>query len=668
MSSIALSGLESESLELFSTLTIDSEVDENTWFSQLDQGHLAEKGLSRQGIHRVLPLARRRGLVRLLNAVLQEGLWTCSLAASDKTVGEGLVPLWQSRMLLVMHCKRVASLRLYTAVDQIKLVAKDRVSRYLTSPADLLMLLAREWPHLDEHSFRRFNRELVNSYLNDALYLAYAELWREEIRREVTLQSPTLFWSWLCQLQGRVADPQLLLEQWSTSGHPVHPIVKAKLGMESAQVLATAPEFRGKSSLHLAAIRRDCVHVEAMPGENGFTLFAERYPEWFDQWCELLGACGLAPEDYLPLPIHGCHLSNILACCGALLSNRELVLMEDAVFTVTPTMSFRTVVARDLYGSLHMKLPISIRLTSVTRTISPRSCEMGPRISALLTQLCRDDRLLGKDMVFVPEKVGIHFVGKDAVSRQWEKWLNVIYRENPSNCVDDGDIVLPVASLVKDSPVDPRPLFVEIAALNYGEDLAAVLASFRDYLSIAVSGPMRLYFKYGIALEAHQQNSLLVYSRTGVLKTLLVRDFGGIRIHEPCLRKQGYEIQWHEDRLTQAKSRAEARHKLLHTLFVCHLGGLIASLSEYFAVDDAVFWREVAIRVSKLLQAHQSIMTDAHWQQDNKAFLHAPWKTKAFVAMRLQDSNSDLFVTMDNPLPAHLSSIKNTERRAHGKA
>ena len=189
-------------------------------------------------------------------------------------------------------------------------------------------------------------------------------------------------------------------------------------------------------------------------------------------------------EEYYPLPIHELHVSNVESSCAQLFKNQQLVLLNELSFSASPTMSYRTVAVTDKALLPHIKLPISIRLTSVTRTISPRSCEMGPRVSGLLMRLCRDDQVLGNCLSIVPEKLGLHFVSNDESTQQWEKWLNVIYRENPRNYAGENDLVLPVAALVKDVPVTQRPLFVDIAAVRQGENLAAVLTVFRDYLNI----------------------------------------------------------------------------------------------------------------------------------------------------------------------------------------
>ena len=52
---------------------------------------------------------------------------------------------------------------------------------------------------------------------------------------------------------------------------------------------------------------------------------------------------------------------------------------------------------------------------------------------------------------------------------------------------------------------------------------------------------MPLYVKYGIALEAHLQNSIATFNQDGSLSKIYIRDFEGLRIDETQLNKMGYK-------------------------------------------------------------------------------------------------------------------------------
>jgi siderophore synthetase component len=74
----------------------------------------------------------------------------------------------------------------------------------------------------------------------------------------------------------------------------------------------------------------------------------------------------------------------------------------------------------------------------------------------------------------------------------------------------------------------------ELARWTSDGDLPALFAS---YLGVLFGAHVRLFARYGIALESHQQNTALVLSPPGdpVRLRLLVKDFDGALIHLPRL-------------------------------------------------------------------------------------------------------------------------------------
>jgi len=97
---------------------------------------------------------------------------------------------------------------------------------------------------------------------------------------------------------------------------------------------------------------------------------------------------------------------------------------------------------------------------------------------------------------------------------------------------------VPVAALLAPSPGGPgRPLVIEeLAGWASGGDL---LGLFGAYLDALFGVHVRLFTRYGIALEAHQQNTAVVLGPPGGTAgepagpRLLVKDFDGTLIHLP---------------------------------------------------------------------------------------------------------------------------------------
>ena len=63
----------------------------------------------------------------------------------------------------------------------------------------------------------------------------------------------------------------------------------------------------------------------------------------------------------------------------------------------------------------------------------------------------------------------------------------------------------------------------------------------QDYATQLLGLVIPLYVKYGIALEAHLQNSIATFNQDGCLSKIYIRDFEGLRIDETQLNQMGYK-------------------------------------------------------------------------------------------------------------------------------
>ena len=143
----------------------------------------------------------------------------------------------------------------------------------------------------------------------------------------------------------------------------------------------------------------------------------------------------------------------------------------------------------------------------------------------------------------------------------------VLYRDNPLTLLQEGELAVPVGSLFAVNEFE-QPLLRDWVQLAQGrEDSEAMLAFFDDYLSIAVPSLLGIYLMYGVAFEAHQQNSFMVMAADGQLNRLLLRDFGDVRIDRKTLHAKGLDIQLHDPEMTLYDDSGFVRDKLLHTTF-----------------------------------------------------------------------------------------------------
>jgi siderophore synthetase component len=194
---------------------------------------------------------------------------------------------------------------------------------------------------------------------------------------------------------------------------------------------------------------------------------------------------------------------------------------------VTPTLSGRTVaVAAEPEAQLKLPLPTSTLGRLNVRSIKPATLADGATVSGLLAAITAEDGQLS----------GLLVADESSYAHAGHPYLGYLLRRLPPGLGDCR--IVPVAALLALSP--PRagtpdgPLVVqELAAWRFGGDLLALLDAF---FAALFGVHVRLLARYGIALEAHQQNAALVVGPSGPPR-LLVRDLDSPLIDHGRLRQ-----------------------------------------------------------------------------------------------------------------------------------
>ncbi|MBQ0718951.1 MAG: hypothetical protein KBT88_11315 [Gammaproteobacteria bacterium] len=488
---------------------------------------------------------------------------------------------------------------------------------------------------IDRSALKRFAAELNNSIDNEAMAICFRQQWNVELQQDIGNQP---FWQGLKALDSFNENPALFFEQWGAVGHPVHPTIKAKQGVSATTVFATAPEFKGQARLRIAAIARDQCVLEGGAQADYLAMFERNFPEQMRDWQSALGE---KAKQYLPLPVHPVQVDSRW--------QEELpaglVLPVDApTINSYASLSYRTVYPEGGASKPFIKLPVALRMTSTQRTVSPRSCQMGPRVSQLLLEITARDKQIQQSFTPLPEMWGLHLDAPSAVA----KHFSVIYRAPLSEVLDAGDLAIPVAALAAKTPAN-KSLISHILTSDT-QDIARLLPGFRLYVHHVLNGALALYLKYGITLEAHQQNSLLKINSSNQVRGFIIRDFGGVRIHRESLLEKGLSLNFHPDPLILAEHRGQCRQKLIHTLYICHLGALVSALSADFAIPSGWLWRIVAESTQEVFDLARPAMSPLNYTEDIRCFLASPWQTKAFIRMRLEDTSDDIWTQIENPL------------------
>jgi siderophore synthetase component len=198
-----------------------------------------------------------------------------------------------------------------------------------------------------------------------------------------------------------------------------------------------------------------------------------------------------------------------------------------------------------------------------------------------------------------------------------------------------------VAALLTASPIDGRPLICELIARNGDESEAAVFAFFRAYAGIVIGPTLAMYLLYGIAFEAHQQNSTILFDETGRPRKLLIRDFGDGRSFAPLFKERGHQLKPFTRTgilpTTFDDDISLVRSFVIDACFVCHLHEVALCLHEHYTLSGTGLWRILREEAEAAFDAlRPRMLSDAFWLEERKAFLEKPWPSRSVLRMHLE--------------------------------
>lgn len=584
--------------------------------------------------------AKHNALARLVRCLLAERILNpdALLWSADGT--QAWLPLWSARK--VLHFADLRRLPANTMLNRgaIEIIDDRGRRRRLEAPADLVAESSSDWsvePASD--GIARLLADIENSMQNDALIRRHRRDWSATLSREIAADGNTGLISHLRHTRP-IHQAAMMLDQWgSLEGHPFYPTWKSKPGLTAQEVEALSPEFGARVNLRIAALRQDWAYVETMPhvaSYNGW--FHHNYPELWDAWVKALTERGQTPADWLPLPIHAWHLDHFVRREFADEIASGVLLVDGPEIATIPSMSFRTMLPDLEEATPFIKLPVAVWMTSEMRTLQAKSIHMGPRLSTLISDILAADEAIGGELEFFREELGAILRHPETGDEHPGRFLSVVYREADGIARKDGLMPVTVAALLAASPVDGRPLICELIA-RMGDDRPAAAEFFRNYAEVVLRPTIAMYLSYGIAFEAHQQNSTVLFDPSGRPQRLLIRDFGDGRSFAPLFEARGYSLKPFSRAgilpTTFNDDIALVRSFVIDACFVCHLHEVALCLNEHFGLSDA--WSILRQKTEEAFdRVRPRMLSEEFWLEEREAFLSRPWPTRSVLRMHLE--------------------------------
>ncbi|MBB5120281.1 hypothetical protein AF335_17615 [Streptomyces eurocidicus] len=579
-----------------------------------------------------------------------------------------LLPVDDGRVLAVGVVSRADLGRTRTAATAFLLTAGHR--ERIDHPVGLLTALRPTVAPEQLGAWDEFTAEVADSVANLALSHTNVDRTSEALaataRRLGARDAGELL-----ALLGRDTDADavnLLADGLCAEGHNIHPCGRVRKGMRPAENQRYAAENTGRTDLRLVAVRT--THALSTPdpeGRGADEILAGHFPELYGRARHHLTAHGLDPHDYHLYPVHPWQADHTLPTCYAdqIADGTVVPLPDDTVLPARPTTSVRSVVTEPgAHGRrLVVKTSLDVLLTSTRRNISPASTHNGPALSRILAGVLAAEPGLARRAVPVRELAGLCFASAAPGGPELERGrgdarqrnLSLLLREDLGGHLAPGETALTCCALFARSPVTGRTILADLVTryarvhgLGHPDAARAVL---RDYLALLLPVTLTLMTAYGIALESHLQNTVVVV-RDGRPTRLLLRDFAGLRLHAGRLKEAGVGFRPYPGSVTVTDDPAKLHDRFRYAVLRANVAEFVTTLADEFAVPEDESWHAVWEEAERTFAELARRPGLAPRVAADRAAVSAPTlRQKMFVRMRLEgDAAGELYQHVDNPL------------------
>jgi siderophore synthetase component len=609
----------------------------------------------------LITYSRKNAMRRLIRCLFAENILDRSALSFSADGNQATYPLKNARAQVFFTDIAMGPADTLVNDGDVVLLTDEGVRQVIRSHQDLLDVLRDSFDfEPSDEGMTGLKSDMENSLMNDAHARQYRQDWNARLADATKSHGLDSLTDYLRQ-HASTKDAAILLDQWgSLEGHPYYPTWKSRPGLSDAEVEQLSPEFNAQVPLRIAALRADMAKSESMPHVTSYhTWFATHFPMQWEQWKASLNSKGLNETQWLPLPIHAWHLQAYVLKTFAAEIEEGILITEGPDIQTLPTMSYRTMMPLLNESAPLIKLPIALWMTSELRSLQAKSIHMGPRISTVITKILAAENGFDQQLEIFPEEIGVRY--KNAITQDDApgRHLSVVYRAS-QQAFERSDDCLPitVASLFTRLPGSDRPLFTDLIERDGVRTSADSVESwFRQYAKVVTRPVVAIYLLYGIGLEAHQQNTMVLFSPDGKARSLLIRDFGDGRTYAPLLEERGYALQPHVQPgilpTVFVEDIEPVRMFVLDAAFLTHLHEMALWLTKEYALDNTRMWEVLREETENAFAAVRDRVSPALWEVERKAFIQDPWPTRSLLRMHLmQYSNYRLQHTLTNPLDA----------------
>lgn len=377
------------------------------------------------------------------------------------------------------------------------------------------------------------------------------------------------------------------LEAAMTEGHPGFVANNGRIGYDLDDYTAYAPETGAAVRLEWVAARRTLTRLSVGEGLSEARLYdGELSPAVRASFEGVLRGLGLAPEDYLLVPVHPWQWRHQLAITFAPdLARRDLVHLGTGPDSYRAQQSIRTFFNTSHPERHYVKTALSIQNMGFKRGLSPRYMGATPAINDWVHRLVEDDPTLkGCGFTVLRERAAVGYTG-DAfhgleVRSPYQKMVAALWRESPVPLLSRGERLASMTTLLH-RDASGRSLVSSMIAAS----LVSPASWVRSYLHAYVRPVVHCLLAHELAFMPHGENLVLVL-RDHVPVRALMKDVG----EEVAVMDASIPLPPEVERI-RATVPQDVRALALHTdVFDGFLRHLAAILDTDGVLPETDFW------------------------------------------------------------------------------
>ncbi|KPI09405.1 IucA/IucC family protein [Actinobacteria bacterium OK006] len=382
------------------------------------------------------------------------------------------------------------------------------------------------------------------------------------------------------------------IETGMTEGHPCFVANNGRLGFGVHEYLAYAPETASPVRLvWLAAHRSRAAFTAGVGIEYESFVRAELGAGTVERFAATLTEQGLAPEDYLLIPVHPWQWWNKLSVTfAAEVAQRHLVCLGEGDDEYLAQQSIRTFFNTTSPEKHYVKTALSVLNMGFMRGLSAAYMEATPAINDWLAQLVENDPVLkstGLSVIRERAAVGYRHLEYEAATDRYSpyrKMLAALWRESPVPSLQEGESLATMASLlhVDHTGASFAGALIERSGLTPVEWL-------RRYLRAYFTPLLHSFYAYDLVYMPHGENVILVIEN-GAVQRAIYKDIA----EEIAVMDPQAVLPPVVERIRVEVPEDKKLLSIFTDVFDCFFRFLAADLADEGILDEDDFWRTVA--------------------------------------------------------------------------